>query len=586
MAVSGRKMRKVGFTTLGASLAACLMAAAVAISASAGPFEDAFAANARGDYATALRLYRSRADQGDADAQVFLGDMYCEGRGVPQNYAEALTWFRKAADRGNALAQVRLGFAFESGHGVPRNDAEALKWYRKAGDQGDAFAQFLLGRKYHQGQGVPKNYVEAVNWLRKAADQDQGNAFAQIYLGSMYLKGEGVPQNYSEAMKWFRKSADQGAADAQSALGDMYATGQGVPRDDAEAVEWYRKAAGHGNAPAEYHLGLMYAGGRGVPQDYAEATQWFRKAASQGHATAQLNLGALYSDGQGVPQSYLQAHMWFNIAASNPTSEQEGRNLAVRNRDLVAGKMLPGQIAQAQAMAEQCVRSNYAECGSPQAARQENKVAPPSAPQNLSTGTGFFISTNGHLVTNAHVVDGCQTVRSSRGGALRKVAADTESDLALYLASERPDAFAHLRGGRGPRAGEPVITVGFPLSGLLSSDPIVTTGIISALSGLRNDRRTIQITAPVQPGNSGAPVLGENGGVVGVVVSTLNAKKVADAVGEIPQNVNFAVSLGTLQSFLNANGVPYLLDDSQATRSPADIAAEASRYTVLIECLR
>jgi hypothetical protein len=176
-------------------------------------------------------------------------------------------------------------------------------------------------------------------------------------------------------------------------------------------------------------------------------------------------------------------------------------------------------------------------------------------------------------------------VRSSRGGPLRRVSIDEASDLALYVASEKPEAVAHLRGGRGARAGEPVVSVGFPLSGLLSSDPIVTTGIISALSGLRNDRRTIQITAPVQPGNSGGPLLGENGSVVGVVVGKLNAMKVAEAIGDIPQNVNFAVSLGTLQSFLNANGVAYMLDDSNSAKSPADIAAEASRYTVLIECL-
>ena len=80
--------------------------------------------------------------------------------------------------------------------------------------------------------------------------------------------------------------------------------------------------------------------------------------------------------------------------------------------------------------------------------------------------------------------------------------------------------------------------------------------------------------------------MGENGSVVGVVVSKLNALKMAELIGDIPQNVNFAVSLGTLQSFFNANGVPYVLDDSTSTKTPADIAAAASRYTVLLECLR
>jgi S1-C subfamily serine protease len=158
--------------------------------------------------------------------------------------------------------------------------------------------------------------------------------------------------------------------------------------------------------------------------------------------------------------------------------------------------------------------------------------------------------------------------------------------MALLVSSDKPRYWASLRGGREPRVAESVMTIGFPLKGLLSSDPIVTTGIISALSGMRDDRRVIQITAPVQPGNSGGPLLGENGSVVGVVVGKLNALKVAEEIGDIPQNINFAVSLGTLQSFLNTHGVPYVLDESGATKSYADIAAEATRYVVQLECSR
>jgi S1-C subfamily serine protease len=203
-----------------------------------------------------------------------------------------------------------------------------------------------------------------------------------------------------------------------------------------------------------------------------------------------------------------------------------------------------------------------------------------------STGTGFFVSAGGHIVTNAHVVDGCRTVNSSRGGALSEVSIDKEADLAVYVSSEKPTAFVRLHGGREARAGETVVAVGYPLRGLLSSGQIVTTGIISALAGIKNDRRRIQITAPIQPGNSGGPLLGENGSLVGVVVDKLNAVRVAEVVGDMPQNVNFAVSLGTLQSFLNANRVPYALDDSATRKSSADIAEEASLYTVLIECLK
>jgi S1-C subfamily serine protease len=167
---------------------------------------------------------------------------------------------------------------------------------------------------------------------------------------------------------------------------------------------------------------------------------------------------------------------------------------------------------------------------------------------------------------------------------LKPIAVDTQSDLALLTIGRKPGAFARLHGGRGARLGEAVVVVGFPLYGVLGTDPIVTTGTISALAGMDNDRRKIQISAPVQQGNSGGPLLGENGSVVGVIVGKLNAIRIATVTGDIPQNVNFAVSLGTLQSFLNANGVPYALDDRGVTRSTADIAAEASRYSLLLQC--
>ena len=213
--------------------------------------------------------------------------------------------------------------------------------------------------------------------------------------------------------------------------------------------------------------------------------------------------------------------------------------------------------------------------------------APVPAPPKVSSGTGFFVSSEGHILTNHHVVEGCRNITASKGGRITRFASDEASDLALLMSSEKPRYWASLLGGRGSRVAEAVMTIGFPLKGLLSSDPIVTTGIISALSGIKSDRRFIQMTAPVQPGNSGGPLVDlSNGAVVGVVSGKLNALKIAEVIGDIPQNINFAVSLGTVQSFLNTHGVPYVLDDTTNTKSYADIAAEAMRYTVLLECSR
>jgi hypothetical protein len=159
------------FPMLRTMLPVWLIALAVAGTAVAGSFEDAFLAQQQGDYATALRLYKSLADQGDAHAQYSLGAMYEAGQGVPQDYAEAAKWYRKAADQGDAHAQNNLGAMYEAGQGVPQNYAEAAKWYRKAADQGAARAQYNLAVLCDRGQGVPQDYVEAYKWYSLAADR-------------------------------------------------------------------------------------------------------------------------------------------------------------------------------------------------------------------------------------------------------------------------------------------------------------------------------------------------------------------------------------------------------------------------------
>jgi uncharacterized protein len=106
-----------------------------------------------------------------------------------------------------------------------------------------------------------------------------------------------------------------------------------------------RKAADEGYALAQNNLGVMYANGQGVPQNYAEAAKWYRLAADQGGAEAQSNLGGMYFNGDGVAQDYIRAHMWLNLAAAQGIQE------AIKNRDLVALKMTPLQIAEAQRLA-------------------------------------------------------------------------------------------------------------------------------------------------------------------------------------------------------------------------------------------
>jgi TPR repeat protein len=139
--------------------------------AAAGSFEEGVAAYQRGDYATALRLWRPLAKQGNASAQYNLGIEYQRGRGVPQDYAQAVKWYRLAAEQGYAAAQSTLGVMYTNGRGVPQDDAEAVKWYRLAAEQGYASAQYNLGLMYAKGQGVPQDYVQAHMWFDLAASR-------------------------------------------------------------------------------------------------------------------------------------------------------------------------------------------------------------------------------------------------------------------------------------------------------------------------------------------------------------------------------------------------------------------------------
>jgi S1-C subfamily serine protease len=204
------------------------------------------------------------------------------------------------------------------------------------------------------------------------------------------------------------------------------------------------------------------------------------------------------------------------------------------------------------------------------------------------TGTGFVISSSGHIVTNNHVIDGCVgDIHGSLTGesdvVLRVVATDELNDLALVKAAKSFNEVARIRAA-AIHSGDTVIAIGYPFYGLLTSDFTVTTGIVSSLSGLLNDTRYLQISAAVQSGNSGGPLLDTSGNVVGVVAAKLNALKVARATGDLPENINFAIKTGVLRDFLDNSAVSCQTADSVQERKTADIAAKARGYTMLISC--
>jgi TPR repeat protein len=136
-------------------------------------------------------------------------------------------------------------------------------------------------------------------------------------------------------------------------LGSMHEDGQGTSQNFKQAVWWYRKAAERGHEAAQIFLARMYEDGRGVPQDYGQAVRWYRMAAEQGTiGESQYSLGRMYMQGHGVPRDYVQAHLWFNLAASQfPSGKYQ--EAAAQARDLVAARMPPAQVAEAQRLARE-----------------------------------------------------------------------------------------------------------------------------------------------------------------------------------------------------------------------------------------
>jgi len=218
--------------------------------------------------------------------------------------------------------------------------------------------------------------------------------------------------------------------------------------------------------------------------------------------------------------------------------------------------------------------------------------APPSKPGRAvaQSGTGFVISSNGHIVTNQHVIDGCVgDISGNLSGEapvkLRVVSSDETNDLALLQAPSPFKEVAIIR-QNAIQVGNGVVAIGYPFHGLLTSDFTVTTGIVSSLSGILNDTRHLQISAAVQPGNSGGPLLDFGGAVVGVVAAKLDAIRMVRATGNLPENINFAIKTGALRDFLDNSAVMYRVTERRDVNNmeTSEIAKNARGFTLLISC--
>ena len=246
-------------------------------------------------------------------------------------------------------------------------------------------------------------------------------------------------------------------------------------------------------------------------------------------------------------------------------------------------------------------------------ARPSPPVNQPTPPKEQSphsgTGSGFFVSKMGHVITNAHVVKGCNRVTVG-DNANKQVSADIintdrTNDLALLKLSTLEMASAEsqsliqklsivvvplaskgLLRSEDVRLGEKVLVAGFPFGDFFSNSIKVTTGVVSATRGPGDDSGQFQLDAAIQPGNSGGPIYDSSGNIVGVVISQLDKRKVEKAIGSLPENVNFGIKASTVRQFLVSSGLPSKKSERTEEKSTEQLAEIAKNQALMVMCLQ
>lgn len=401
---------------------------------------------------------------------------------------------------------------------------------------------------------------ESIEELRRKADA--GDAEALDALALAYWFGDQVKRDTAESMRLLRLAAEKGVPRAQCALGYSYEKGLDVPQDYAVALLWYRRAAAQNSPMGFNNVGSVYLQGLGVPKDASEAAKWFRKSAELGLAEAQNQLGILCAQGQGTQADPVEAFKWFYIAA------RQGYPPARDNVEKQALVLSASDKERAQREGDEFLKTRH------------------TAYQG--SGTGFFITADGYVLTCYHVVKDAVRLTVRAGGEAyeaERVKADDVNDLALLKVKGKFRPLP-LASSRDMRLGEGVFTIGFPNTHLQGLSPKLTDGTLNSLTGELDCPRYFQINTAAQPGNSGGPLVNMSGNVVGVFARSLGLMKTTELThGAIPQGVNYAIKSSYALAFLEA--VPGLADKlaeprSRSKRALEDLAAAAEAATVLI----
>jgi TPR repeat protein len=432
--------------------------------------------------------------EGNEDYSAIIAEAWKECDG--QNIAKAEELFRKALKSGRcdaAYGLQEIARRFQFGVQVSRNLAHAKALFAlyssHCGQSPNSDALMALGLSYTYGIGTKPQYRTAVTLLIKAFDSVESKPGIKAWR-------ELVAHHLQVAGFFYQHEAYDELTHDQRQV------------DGALLFKAFSRAVSAGDLPAQCDLAFLYYEGLGVEKDASKAAELYLAAAERGSSDAQGALGALYAEGAGVVKNYVEALKWFTVAAA---SGDEG---ASKLRDKLEMQLSPTQIAQAQQLAKLYVERRSK--GNPASPKDKPKSDGPAV-----SGTAFFISSDGYLLTNYHVVKNYRKIVVHVEGndmPARVVKSDIGNDLSILKVEGNFDAIP-LGNVRDVSLGDSVMTIGFPNIEIQGTAPKLTKGEISALSGLQDDPRFFQISVPVQPGNSGGPLVDEHGNVIAVTMA-------------------------------------------------------------------
>ncbi len=346
--------------------------------------------------------------------------------------------------------------------------------------------------------------------------------------------------DYVKAFQLWLPLAEQGQVTAQINIGVMYDYGKGVAQDYESAAKWYRAAALQDHVIAQYNLGIFLSEGKIEVSDEEDAVYWLRKAANQGYADAQYQLGMMYAQGAAGVEKQADAPALLYQAGLNYLSTGDGDGARSAASALI--EIEPGHELARELNAQLAKNTRPGEGGFGE-----------SHTTSRSTGTAWSVAT-GYAVTNHHVIAGKSTVYllNEQGEKIPAIvaASDVEHDIALLRVDQGKLPPALLLASSNARLGTSVFTIGFPRVDIMGKTPKLSLGIISSVNGLSDDPTSYQVSVPIQPGNSGGPLVNMRGEVVGLITTMLGSASAGNSEPTPLPNINYALKADYIEALL------------------------------------